>query len=168
MCVSYFSSLTRSLLLSFPLLSSLSVSLHGMAVQGKMDIQSGIQMAVETLPSSLTSSPQQSGTHQQSETEDGQTEGSARPTADNHSKDSQPAAGHQDDKVSLSSPSSFHIACVCLCIYVVVGGSIMSLPPMHCFCLQGRLPLMLHFLKRVPKELFGYPHRRTLFNMLAS
>nr|XP_046218424.1 RNA-binding motif, single-stranded-interacting protein 3-like isoform X1 [Oncorhynchus gorbuscha]XP_046218425.1 RNA-binding motif, single-stranded-interacting protein 3-like isoform X1 [Oncorhynchus gorbuscha] len=63
-----------------------------------MDIQSGIQMAMETLPSS----PQQSGTHQQSEPEDGQTEGSARPTADNHSKDTQPAAGHQDDKPSAA------------------------------------------------------------------
>ncbi|XP_036826587.1 RNA-binding motif, single-stranded-interacting protein 3 isoform X2 [Oncorhynchus mykiss] len=63
-----------------------------------MDIQSGIQMAVETLPCS----PQQSGTHQQSEPEDGQTEGSARPTADNHSKDTQPAAGHQDDKPSAA------------------------------------------------------------------
>ncbi|KAK6327288.1 hypothetical protein J4Q44_G00029330, partial [Coregonus suidteri] len=63
-----------------------------------MDVQSGIQKEVEPLTAPLPSSPQQSGAHQQSEPEDGQTEGSARPTADHHSKDTQPATGHRDDK----------------------------------------------------------------------
>ncbi|XP_052327851.1 RNA-binding motif, single-stranded-interacting protein 3-like isoform X1 [Oncorhynchus keta] len=73
-----------------------------------MDIRSGIQKAVEPFPTSLPSSPQQSGAHQQSEPEDSQADRSARPTADNHSKDTQPAAGHRDDKKPSAAVRGYH------------------------------------------------------------
>lgn len=74
-----------------------------------MEVQSGVQQ-VEPRP---LGSPR-SGANQQNDFDDRQTDDSGRPSADNHSKDVQPASQTDDKKVSRSLPL-LHRVCLNVC-----------------------------------------------------
>ncbi|XP_071384133.1 CUGBP Elav-like family member 3-B, partial [Centroberyx affinis] len=67
-----------------------------------MEVQSGIQQ-----PEPLPLGSPRSGANQQSESEDRQTDASARPSADSHSKDPQPAS-QKDDKKPSAAVRGYH------------------------------------------------------------
>lgn len=74
-----------------------------------MEVQGGVQQ-LEPHP---LDSPR-SGANQQSDFDDRQTDDSSRPSADNHSKDVQPASQTDDKKVSRSLPL-LHRVCLNVC-----------------------------------------------------
>lgn len=73
------------------------------ALQRKMEVQSGVQQ-LEPHP---LGSPQ-SGANQQSELDDRQTDASGRPSADNLSKDAQPASLKDDKKQPSAAVRAYH------------------------------------------------------------
>lgn len=74
-----------------------------------MEVQSGIQ---QPEPRPLASP--QSGANEQDELDDNQTDASGRPSADNHSKDTQPATQKDDRKVSCRHLQPVCLQCVCV------------------------------------------------------
>lgn len=85
------------------------------ALQRKMEVQSGVQQP-ETRP---LGSPR-SGANQQNETDDRPTDASGRHSADNHSKDAQPASQKDDKKVSRRLPLLHICSCCAVCLGVSV------------------------------------------------
>lgn len=81
-----------------------------------MEVQSGVQQ-----PEPRPLSSPRSGANQQNELDDRQTDASGRPSADNHSKDVQPANQKDDKKVSRRLPL-LHICSSCVCVSVNVFG----------------------------------------------
>lgn len=82
-----------------------------------MEVQSGVQ---QPEPHPLGSP--RSGANQQNELDDRQTDASGRPSADNHSKDAQPASQKDDKKVSRRLPLLHICSCCaeCVCLGVPV------------------------------------------------
>lgn len=81
-----------------------------------MEVQSGVQQ-----PEPRPLGSPRSGANQENEFDDRQTDASGRPSADNHSKDAQPASQKDDKKVSCRL-QLLHICSRCaVCVYVGVS-----------------------------------------------
>lgn len=72
------------------------------ALQRKMEVQSGVQQ-----PEPRPLGSPRSGANQQNELDDRQADAGGRPSADNHSKDAQPAS-QKDDKKPSAAVRGYH------------------------------------------------------------